>query len=156
MVLAITSVFSPSTDFTVMHLPIGFHHLPHHVMTQFASVHALLLFMQCTTAYGLFLYLLAATHLQWTVFICSAIKMCNFMCKFFFTAFETLCCAIFGKLEVQLHHILWLKCGIKHTTPARNIQKNVTGIYYGERYSLITVTWITLHSFRVLLQITLG
>jgi hypothetical protein len=49
-----------------------------------------------------------------------------------------------------------LKCGIKHTTPARNIQKYVTGIYYGKEYSLITVTSTTFHSFCVLLQITLG
>jgi len=76
MVLAITSIFSPSTDFTAMHLPVGFHHLPHHVMTQFASVCALLLFMQCMThSTDSFCTYCAATHnLQWTVFICSCHK----------------------------------------------------------------------------------
>jgi len=76
MVLAITSVFSPITDFTVMHLPTGFHHLPHYVMTQFAPVCALLLFMQCMTQSTVsFCTYCAAMHsLQWHVFICSCHK----------------------------------------------------------------------------------
>lgn len=41
---------------------------------------------------------------------------------------------------MQLYHILSLKCGIQHTIPATNIQKNVTRIYYGKGYSSITAT----------------